>query len=190
MVADCLVVTSTQQRHHLFAQHRPHTHGIHLDQFREHLTELSRQILMVLLHLTDEMLTRQEAIEPHVGRSIDIGREMTTQIVYPVHHQILRQAIKHIIYGILLQERLHKRITNLYQTLRIRFCATLKQEEHLILDLQIGKGQLRRAVLILRRWHQLVDILLQAYLQGKIAEEEEHPHHQQPEYWPMMTEIL
>ena len=39
-----------------------------------------------------------------------------------------------------------------------------EEQEHLILDLQVGKGQLRRAILVLRRWHQLVDVLFEVNL--------------------------
>ena len=45
----------------------------------------------------------------------------------------------------------------------------LEQQEGLVLDAQVGEGQFRRTVLILRRRHQFVDVLLQMDTGGEIA---------------------
>ena len=37
---------------------------------------------------------------------------------------------------------------------------SLERHKHLVLDFQVGKGQLGRAVLVLRRRHELVDVFL------------------------------
>jgi hypothetical protein len=63
-----------------------------------------------------------------------------------------------------------------------------EKQEDLVLDFQVGKGQLGSAILILRRRHQLVDILLQMNLHGKITKEQKQGSHRQPVDGAMVAE--
>ena len=91
---------SIKQRHQLFHKHCSHSDGIHLDQFREHLSELTRQIFTVLLHLSEHMLTRQQRIEPGIGRGVDISGEVSAHVIHAVHHQVIGQTIEHVADGL------------------------------------------------------------------------------------------
>ena len=76
-----LVITCTHHGRQLLGQYRTHAHWIHLNEFREHLSELSRQVVAVLQHLPFEVFTGQQCIEPCIGRCIDIGRQVCYHIV-------------------------------------------------------------------------------------------------------------
>ena len=54
---------------------------------------------------------------------------------------------------------------------------------------KVGEGQLRSAVLVARRRHQLVDVLLQVELEGEIAEEGKKRNHRQPALQPVPMEV-
>ena len=195
MTLDGLVraASCTQQRHHLFCQHVAHADGVHLDELREHLAELTRQVLTVLLHLCGHAFTRQQRVEACVGRRVDIGGEVLLHIVHTVGHQIIRQTIEDVADdlcdGVAAQERVHEFIARLSQHLYLRPLQPLEQQERLVLDLQVGKGQLGRAVFVLRRRHQFVDVFFQMNLHGEVAEEDEQSSHRQPADCPMATEI-
>ena len=82
MAVDGLITASSAgQRLYLVCQHTAHPHRVHLNQFRKQFAELTRQVVSVLLHLTDEMLACQQGVEPCVGRSVDIGRKVLRQVV-------------------------------------------------------------------------------------------------------------
>ena len=163
MVVDGLVAsTGTGQRLHLVSQHAAQAHRVHLEQFWEHRPELARHVFPVLLHLADKVFARQQRVEACIGGCVDIGRQVFRQVVNAFRHQVFVQPIEHITdglrRGVTLQQRVHKLVAYRYQF----FCIlSFEQQEYLILDFQVGKGQLRRTVLVLRRGHQLVNVLLQ-----------------------------
>ena len=179
MVVDGLVASAgTCQRLHLVSQHTAHTHRVHLEQFREHRAKLARHVFPVLLHLADEVFARQQRVETCIDSRVDIGRQVLRQVVNALRHQVLVQLVKDVpdglVHGVTLQQRVDKFVAHRYQLLRI---LAFKQQEYLILDFQVGKGQLCRTVLILRRGHQLVDVLLQMKLCGKVPEESKKGSH-------------
>ena len=179
MVVNGLVAsTGTCQRLQLVSQHAAHAHRVHLEQFREHRAELARHVFPILLHLAYKVFARQQRVEACIDSRVDIGRQVLRQVVNALRHQVLVQSVKDITdglrRGVTLQQRINKFVAHRYQLLRI---LAGKQQEYLILDFQVGKGQLRRTVLILRRGHQLVNVLLQMKLYGKVSEESKKGSH-------------
>ena len=66
----------TQQGRHLLCEQRAQSDGVELDQFREHLSELSLQVFLVLKHLTGEVPWCQHRVEAGIDRRVDICRQM------------------------------------------------------------------------------------------------------------------
>ena len=103
---------------------------------------------------------------------------MGHHIVGTIQHQVFWQLIEHILngvaHGVTLQECIHKLVTyfrEVFDTL------SLKEQESLVLDFQIGKSQFGGAILVLRRGHQLINVLLQMNTGGKPAQYEEEGSH-------------
>ena len=170
--------TSLYEWLQLLCQHIAHAHRVNLYQLGQHLAHLTLHVSIVLLHLTGEMLYGQQGIETGIGRCIDIGRQMGHHIVGTIQHQVFWQLVEHILngvaHGVTLQECIHKLVTyfrEVFDTL------SLKEQESLVLDFQIGKSQFGGAILVLRRGHQLINVLLQMNTGGKPAQYEEEGNH-------------
>ena len=162
MAVDGLITSSrTYQRFHLSSQHCAHAHRVRQNQFGEHLAKFARQVLTVLQHLPGKVFACQQCVEPCVGRSVYVCGQMLRQVVYTIGYQVFVQPVEDFSNGmthrVALQQRIGKFVTHRYQLLCI---SSFKQQEYLILDFQVGKGQLRGAVLVLRRRHQFIDVLL------------------------------
>ena len=118
MTIDGLVAAaSTCQRFQLVGQHTAHSHRIHLYQLWEHLAELARQVLPVLLHLSDEVLASQQRVETSIGSRVDIGRQVLRQVVDTVGQQVFVQLVKYVTNGLVrriaLQQRIDKFVTHI-----------------------------------------------------------------------------
>ena len=169
---------------------------VHLQQFGEGLPHGLAEVLAVGRHLANKVLTRQQGVEGGVGRSINISRELDGQIVYDIGHQVVRQAVEHVAYdpcgrvagGVPGQERVHKSVTGRNNLRNGGAVLSLEQQEGLVLDAQVGKGQLGAAVLVLRRGHQLVDVLLQMNLQREPAQHAEQQQHRRPAHGTVAAE--
>ena len=173
--------SSFQQRLELFGKHITHAHRIHLYQFRKKFSYLTLQIIIVLAHLSGEVLTCQQGVKTGIDSSVNIGWEMGSEVVDTIQHQVLRQLVEDILYGmtsrVTQQESIHKLVTDFRQLLN---SFTLKKKKGLILDFQVGKSQFRRTVLVFRRRHQLVDVLLQMNTGGKPTEHNKKDSHRCP----------
>ena len=88
--------TCLQQGHQLLCQHLAHANRVELNEFREHLSELTCQVLMVLLHLLDHVFLGQQTVEPCIHRGVDIGREVVFQIGHTITHQVIGQSVEDI----------------------------------------------------------------------------------------------
>ena len=122
---------------------------------------------MVLLHLPDKVLTGQQRVELGVGRGVYIRRQVFRQIVNAVRQQVFIQTIEQVAYhGVLIlrQQGVYEGVAHGCERTDIRAVCGFEQQEGLILDFKVGKGQFGGAVLILRRGHQFVDILFEMQL--------------------------
>ena len=101
MPIDGLVTaTGTCQRLQLVSQHVAHSQRVHLDQLWEHLAELARQVLSVLLHLAGEMFPCQQRVEPCIDSGVDIGGQVLCQVVNAIGQQVFVQSVKDIADGL------------------------------------------------------------------------------------------
>ena len=157
-----LVGASTQQRCHLFSQDVAHAYRVQLYEFRKHLAELTLQVVTVLLHLLYEVFARQQGIKTSIDSRVDIGWQMGCQVVDAIRQQLFVNLVEQVLYqSRIALQGVGESIAGSYQFFVV---PSFKKHKDLILDLQVGKSQFGGAVLILRRWHQLVDVLLQMNL--------------------------
>ena len=157
---------TAQQALHLCCQHVAHAHGVGLYQVGEGRAELTHQVGMVLLHLPCEVLAGEQRVEGHVCRRVNIGGQVFGEIVDGIGHKLVVDAVENVADGmahaVAHRQRIDKGIAHLRQLLTAvgRRCLQLEEQESLVLDFQVGKGQFGAAVLVLRRRHELVDVFL------------------------------
>ena len=91
-----LIAACTHQRFQLLSQHAAHAHRVHRYQIGEHLAELTAQVLTVLLHLPDKVLTGKQRVETRVGRCVNVGWQVLRHIVHSIRQQFFIQMVENV----------------------------------------------------------------------------------------------
>lgn len=79
-------------------------------------------------------------------------------------------------------------VADIGDLLRVGTFAAMEEDVGLVLHTEGGEGELRRAVGVLRRGHELVQVFFEVDAGGKEAEENKQRNHRQPESRAMIAE--
>ena len=112
---------------------------------------------------------------------------MFRHVVDSVGDEFVVEAVEHIADGLTLsivdEERIDKLVAHSHKTVHP---FPFEKQEHLVLNLQVGKGEFRGAVLVLRRWHQFVQVFLEVESGCKHTCYSKQENHRKPQYCSMV----
>ena len=115
-----------------------HAYRVELNEFGKHAAELTLQVVVVLLHLLQEVFSSQQSIEMRIRCCVDIGWEMGHHVVDSLRHQLFVNLVEQVLdEGRVLLQGVGKGIADGCQFLIV---ATLEQHKNLVLNLQVGEG--------------------------------------------------
>ena len=184
------------RRHHLAQQFVAQSDGVHLDELGKVLTEATLHVGGVLCHLPLEMRDGEHCVDMTVERGVDICREVFLHVVDTVHEVVVgdraedvgddRLSFAEALVGCL--ERVDKGVADIGDLLRVGTFAAMEEDVGLVLHAEGGEGELRRAVGVLRRGHEFVQVFFEMDAGGKEPEENKQRNHRQPESRAMIAE--
>ena len=154
---------------------------------------------LVDLQLTTHMVERQHGVNRRIDRSINVGSQLIIQEVVTIGKERRHRNLgKHIVddligrveRGIPGVELSHKRVAHGNDLIDRGAILSLKEQESLVLELQILESKFHRTISIVRGRQHLGKVFLKMYLCGKEPEECQEGNHRSPINRTMCAEIV
>ena len=154
---------------------------------------------LVDLQLATYVVECQHCIDRRIDRSIDVCSQLVIQEVIAIGEERRHRNLgKHIVddligrveRGIPGVELSHERVAYGNDLIDRSAILSLKEQESLVLELQVLEGKLHRTIGIVRSRQHLGKVFLKMYLCGKESEESQEGNHRRPIDRTMCSEIV